>query len=118
MRNFDFADGARFHGFMLAIQAGMPGGVIAHDSRTLEMCETMQIPDRKFDELPQSLDLCAISSLFTFDVAAYDGARSRLGRNCVEMLTAAEIEPGQGLRGLLRDAATAEQASPALAAVA
>jgi hypothetical protein len=122
MRNFDFVVGARFHGVMLAIQAGTPGGVIAHDSRTLEMCETMQIPVRKFNELPESIDLSAISSLFTFDVAAYDCARSTLGRNYQEMLTAAGIEPSQGLRDLLPDAAapraTPEQAPPAMAAVA
>ena len=122
MRNFDFVVGPRFHGVMLAMQAGTPGGVIAHDSRTLEMCETMQIPVRKFDEFPEPLDLSAISSLFTFDVAAYDRARSTLGRNYLEMLTAAGIEPSQGLRDLSRDAdaprATPEQAPPAMAAVA
>jgi hypothetical protein len=122
MRNFDFVVGARFHGVMLAIQAGTPGGVIAHDSRTLEMCETMQIPVRRFEDLPESLDLGAISSLFTFDVAAYDRARSTLGRHYVEMLTAAGIEPSQGLRGLLREIAapraTSEQAQAAMAAIA
>ena len=41
MRSVDFALGARFHGVMLAIQAGAPGGVIAHDSRTLELCQTI-----------------------------------------------------------------------------
>ena len=44
MRTFDFVAGPRFHGVMLAMQAGTPGGVIAHDSRTLEMCETMARP--------------------------------------------------------------------------
>jgi len=122
MRNFDFVVGARFHGVMLAIQAGTPGGVIAHDSRTLEMCQTMQIPFRKFDELPESVDLSAIPSLFNFDDAAYDHSRSILALHYVEMLTAAGIEPSEGLRGLLPKAveprATPEQAPPAVAAVA
>ena len=74
---------------MLAIQAGTPGGMIAHYSRTLEMCQTMHIPVRKFNELPDPLDLRAISSLFTFDVAGYDRMRSALGRRYVEMLTGA-----------------------------
>ena len=114
MRNFDFVVGARFHGVMLAIQAGTPGGVIAHDSRTLEMCQTMHIPVRKFDELPEPLDLRAISSLFTFDVAGYDRTRSALGRRYVEMLTGAGIEPSQSLQGLLAEAGrlAARQSKP------
>ncbi len=103
MRNFDFVIGARFHGVMLGLQAGTPGGVIAHDSRTLEMCETMQIPVRMFGEIPEKLDLSAIRSLFMFDVAAYDRARATLGRRYVEMLTAAGIEPSQDLWGLVRN---------------
>src|SRR5262249_16390748 len=44
MRKFDFVVGPRFHGVMMGIQAGVPGGIIAHDSRTIELCETTMIP--------------------------------------------------------------------------
>jgi hypothetical protein len=119
MRNFDFVVGARFHGVMLALQAGTPGGVIAHDSRTLEMCETMQIPARKFSELPQPLELNAVSSLFTFDAAAYDRARSTLGRRYLQMLAAAGIEASPGLQGIPGNTAapraTPEEAETAMA---
>ena len=55
MRKFDFVVGPRFHGVMLAMQAGIPGGVIAHDSRTLELCQTMGIPVRDHKEIAENI---------------------------------------------------------------
>ena len=86
------------------------------------MCETMEIPVRMFNEVPNPLELKAIPSLFTFDVVKYGRARSMLARQYVEMLTAAGIEPSPGLRGLSRDEQTTRTASDqrpqAVAAVA
>ena len=122
MRNFDFVVGPRFHGVMLAMQAGTPGGVIAHDSRTLEMCETMSIPVRIFQDMPPKFPPSDLPSLFQFNAVEYSRRRCELARRYAEMLIAAGIVPSQGLRGLLRDAAapraTPEQAPPAMAAVA
>lgn len=39
----DFAVGARTQSVMLARQAGMPALCIAHDSRTLEMCQLCRV---------------------------------------------------------------------------
>lgn len=44
LRRYDFIVGSRFHGVMLAIQAGVPGLCIAHDSRIRELCEKSKIP--------------------------------------------------------------------------
>ena len=109
MRTFDFVAGPRFHGVMLAMQAGTPGGVIAHDSRTLEMCETMVIPVRMHDDMPASFAASDLPSLFEFEAAAYDRRRSELANRYVDMLTAAGITPSVGLLGLTRS----ESAAPA-----
>ena len=78
MRNFDFVVGPRFHGVMLAMQAGTPGGVIAHDSRTHEMCETMEIPVRMHSDMPAKFLPSDLTALFPFQTAAYDRRRSEL----------------------------------------
>jgi hypothetical protein len=107
MRTFDFVAGPRFHGVMLAIQAGTPGGVIAHDSRTLEMCETMVIPVRTHDNMPASFAASDLPSLFEFEAAAYDRRRSELASGYVDMLTAAGVVPSAGLLGLTSGKSTA-----------
>jgi Putative transposase/Polysaccharide pyruvyl transferase len=112
MRAFDFVAGPRFHGVMLAMQAGTPGGVIAHDSRTLEMCETMLVPVRMHDDMPASFAASDLPSLFEFDAAAYSRQRFELANRYVDMLTAAGITPSVGLLDLARS----ESAAPAPAA--
>jgi polysaccharide pyruvyl transferase WcaK-like protein len=92
MRKFDFVVGPRFHGVMLAMQAGTPGGVIAHDSRTLELCNTMGIPVRDYKEIPEHFVMSDLAELFPFDGAAYDRQRALLANALAEMLSHAGIE--------------------------
>ena len=99
-RAFDFVVGARFHGVMLAIQAGVPGGVVAHDSRTLELCQTMGVPVRLTSEMPRDFGLADLHALFEFDVAAFAATRERLRRVYVEFLRGAGIEPNARLTTL------------------
>jgi hypothetical protein len=100
MRGFDFAVGARFHGVMLAVQAGVPGGVIAHDSRTLELCQTTGVPVRLAQEIPADLGLADLHALFDLDIAAYAATRERMRRVYVELLRGAGIEPSPRLTTL------------------
>jgi hypothetical protein len=44
MKSYDFVFGNRFHGNMIALQAGTPACVICHDTRTTEMCEFLGLP--------------------------------------------------------------------------
>ena len=120
MRKFDFVVGPRFHGVMLAMQAGSPGGVVAHDSRTFEMCETMNIPVCKHHDLPARIDAEALRSLFVFDPLAYERKRTELGRRYADILRSAGIEPSAGVVELLDNAAAAEDqpAHPELATAA
>ena len=101
MRNFDFVVGPRFHGVMLAIQAGTPGGVIAHDSRTFEMCETMCIPVRHYSEIKTPLTSGTLRSIFEFDDGAYARRRLELGAAYTEILRAAGVTPSKMLKALV-----------------
>ena len=100
MRGFDFAVGARIHGVMLPLQAGVPGGVVAHDSRTLELCQTMGVPVRLPHELPAHFTAQDLPKLFPFDVAAYAATRERLRRVYVEFLRGCGVEPDPRLTTL------------------
>jgi polysaccharide pyruvyl transferase len=44
MKKYDFVFGNRFHGNLIALEAGTPACVICHDSRTTEMCDFLAIP--------------------------------------------------------------------------
>ena len=93
MRKFDFVVGPRFHGVMLAIQAGVPGGVIAHDSRTLELCQTLAIPVRHHKDVPADFKLDDLPKLFAFDGDLYDQKRAALGEILATMLRQAGLTP-------------------------
>jgi hypothetical protein len=44
LARYDFSFGTRIHGNIAALQAGTPGYVLAHDSRTLELARYHEIP--------------------------------------------------------------------------
>lgn len=85
-RRFDFVVGTRIHGVMLALQAGVPALCIAHDSRTLELCETMKVPHVLARDHPQGLVEDQLWPLFHFDGAEFDANRRRLGARYVTFL--------------------------------
>jgi hypothetical protein len=91
LRRYDFVLGPRFHGIMLALQAGVPAGCIAHDSRTLELYETMAVPVRTYDSISEPLSLENIRDVFPFDGDRYRAVRRALGKTYVSMLQAANV---------------------------
>nr|WP_256476194.1 polysaccharide pyruvyl transferase family protein [Siccirubricoccus soli] len=101
VRRFDFVVGTRFHGAMLAIQAGVPAACIAHDSRTLEMCQTMQIPVCHYKDINVPLTRYNIMDFFKFDAEAYTETRRRLCGAFVDILKAAELDVAPGVLRLL-----------------
>jgi hypothetical protein len=50
--NFDFCLGTRFHGNMVALQAGVPALWVEHDMRTKELCEHLNLPSIAHAKLP------------------------------------------------------------------
>jgi Polysaccharide pyruvyl transferase len=56
LSTYDFAYGTRIHGNIAALLAGTPAVVLAHDSRTLELCRYFEIPYRFLADLPADTD--------------------------------------------------------------
>ena len=92
LRRFDFVVGTRFHGAMLAIQVGVPAGVIAHDSRTHEMCTTMGIPVRFDSEVEGPLTPERLPELFPFDAEQFLEKRRTLHGSYSQILQDAQID--------------------------
>ena len=91
LRRFDFVIGTRFHGVMLAIQAGVPAACIAHDSRTLEMCSTMGVPVKFYSDLQgDRFDRDSLRD-FSWDAAVYENTRSQLKCRYQMLLTSAGL---------------------------
>ncbi|HEY4251500.1 MAG TPA: polysaccharide pyruvyl transferase family protein [Roseomonas sp.] len=100
LRRFDFVIGTRFHGAMLALQAGVPAACIAHDSRTQEMCETMGVPVRHHSEIQGGLTVNNLLDYFSFDAEAYAARRRQLCETYINIYDTAEVEIPKRLRAL------------------
>jgi hypothetical protein len=103
IRKFDFVVGARFHGIMLAIQAGVPGAVITHDSRTQELCQTLAIPSKHYSAIKGGLNENNVRDVFEFDEQAYTRTRSSLSAAFIKILEGAGLSPSAALKAI-RDA--------------
>jgi hypothetical protein len=97
LQRFDFVVGTRFHGAMLAIQAGVPAACIAHDSRTYEMCQTMKIPVCLSSEINSPLTPANLLEHFRFDADEFRESRSQLLSSYVALFRDAEVELAQPL---------------------
>jgi polysaccharide pyruvyl transferase WcaK-like protein len=56
MKNYDFVFGSRFHGNIIALQAGTPACLICHDTRTSEMAEFLGLPFVRIKDI-QKIDV-------------------------------------------------------------
>jgi hypothetical protein len=56
LRQLDFVFGTRIHGNVAALLAGTPAYVLAHDSRTLELARTFEIPHRLMTDVRPETD--------------------------------------------------------------
>lgn len=77
-RRFDFVVGLRIHGVMLALQAGVPSLCIAHDSRTIELCQTMKIPYVYAHEVIHGIERKNLMKLFNFNPDEFDSNRKKI----------------------------------------
>jgi polysaccharide pyruvyl transferase WcaK-like protein len=97
LRRFDFVVGTRFHGAMLAIQAGIPAACIAHDSRTYEMCQTMKVPVCLSTEINLPLTPANLLEHFRFDADEFRESRRQLLSSYIALFRDAEVELAQPL---------------------
>lgn len=99
-RHFDFVVGVRIHGVMLALQAGVPALCIAHDSRTLELCETMLVPHVRATDVRAGIRADQLLALSEFDPVAFDSNRRQLARRYVDFLVGNGLSPAAWLGAL------------------
>ena len=99
-KGFDFVIGTRIHGTMLALQAGIPALCIAHDSRTLELCETMKMPHVTADSVRDGVTRDELVSLFDFDPDVFDENRRNLCKNYVAFLKCNALRPVRWLQSI------------------
>jgi hypothetical protein len=100
LRRFDFVVGTRFHGAMLAMQVGVPAAVIAHDSRTYELCATMGVPVRFHTEIDVPLTAQNLPELFPFDPDEFLAKRRTLHNSYSQILRDAQIDVVDPLKSM------------------
>jgi hypothetical protein len=100
---YDFSIGTRLHGNIIAMQAGIPSMVIAHDGRTEELAATMKLPSMHIaqfsgfsESLREAYRACA------FNPEAFDGNRMTLLRRYIEILELAGVCVSTRLRALFQ----------------
>ena len=99
-RRFDFVVGTRIHGTAIALQAGVPALCIAHDSRTLELCQTMKVPYVTADDVAEGVKLDELVDLADFDAGEFDDNRRMLSGRYVGFLKNNSIRPAAWLEEL------------------
>ena len=78
LQKFDLSVGTRMHGNMLAWQAGIPSILIPHDSRTLELSQTMGLPHLPSSKIRSDMTLEELIEVARTDGREYDFKRQRL----------------------------------------
>jgi hypothetical protein len=103
-RDFDAAIGARIHGSMVPIAAGLPVMVLPNDWRILEMVERMMLPYKLVLDAPLGYDAVELPSAdnvkslfrdFKFSGEAFDQNRAQIAREYVKALTASGVVPSK-----------------------
>lgn len=104
VRRCSLVIGARIHGCMVAIQAGVPAICIAHDSRTEELCQIMRIPHFVRSEITSGISKDMIrSKLISFDWKSYDKARAQLLSSYCNLLDSNSIPTSVHLNKLANE---------------
>lgn len=95
----DFACGTRIHGNVAALLAGRPAFVLAHDSRTLELCRFHQIPYLELSAAgdAEGVSLDARDLYDRTDLAAFNAARRPNHAAWIAFLDRNGVPHGDGL---------------------
>lgn len=101
-RRFDFVIGTRIHGVVLALQAGVPALCIAHDSRTIELCETLKVPYVLSSDVSRGVSRDDLAAIYKFDPKEFDSNRSALANRYISFLSKNELNYVSWLDGIAR----------------
>lgn len=95
----DFACGTRIHGNVAALLAGTPAFVLAHDSRTLELCRFHQIPHLELsaDGEAGGVSLDAADLYERTDLAAFNANRRPAWQAWIDFLDRNNLPHGDQL---------------------
>ena len=99
-KSHDLAIGTRFHGIMAAIQAGVPGVFLAHDSRTNEMIESMKLPTMPLSLLASGLKLSDALDAAKFDGEGFDANRARIASLMTRRLESCGLEVTSAIKSM------------------
>ncbi|SSW87066.1 Uncharacterised protein [Klebsiella pneumoniae] len=102
LKRSDFILGPRYHGVALGLQAGVPGTVIAIDSRTTELCQGTGI---KYMQLEDTIrmnaeEIIQESKWTEEDAMLFDNRRRVAAIGYTEFLTLNGLEPSDHLNKL------------------
>jgi Polysaccharide pyruvyl transferase len=100
LAGFDLALGVRFHGNLLAVQAGTPGICIAHDARTQELCTTTRLPQVSLQQVISARSVAEVVEAAAFDGAGYDTRRTLSARAYRKLLADSGVEVSARLNAL------------------
>ncbi|MGE6162074.1 polysaccharide pyruvyl transferase family protein [Aeromonas salmonicida] len=103
LKRSDLVLGPRYHGVALGLQAGVPGTVIAIDSRTTELCQGTGI---KYLQLENALKMSAeeiiIASKWSEeDATILDTRRKVAAAGYIDFLTLNNLEPSSHIKNLI-----------------
>lgn len=105
LQRVDFVFGTRIHGVTLALQSGTPALCAVWDSRTLELCRSMNIPHLSLYDEPWYSGNFAfehIREAFAqqFDPVAFDSLRKNRAQQFIDFFTANHVSYSQHLSHL------------------
>ena len=100
MRDVDVCMGTRLHGNMIAIAGGTPGVIIAHDSRTGELGQTMHLPALDMADTMAAGSVQEALAKVRFDGAAFDTWRRQTARSYVQAFARMGIPIGAHIKTL------------------
>lgn len=96
----DAVIGTRIHGVMAALAGGTPGALIAHDSRTGELAETMRLPRIPLAAVEAAPTFAEALAAVEFDAIAFDTWRQRTAGRYVDTFRRLGLTPSRALTGL------------------
>lgn len=102
LKRSDLILGPRYHGVALGLQAGVPGTVIAIDSRTTELCQGTGIKYLQLENaIKMSVEEIIQESKWTEeDAMLFDNRRRVAANGYTEFLTLNGLEPSHHLKNL------------------
>jgi hypothetical protein len=101
LRRYDYCIGPRYHGVALAIQAGVPAAVLAIDSRTEELAETMATPFAPMTALATRSPQAIVAAGWGPGTGArFDARRTTLARRFASILRSHRVAPSARLAAL------------------